>query len=69
MALPRDVKERAYQVSSGIYILNNLGLRVKERVINVIDQQYKNYAKVELPSLQPLSLWEQSNRAVKRCLR
>lgn len=52
------------ELSSGRYLLTNLGQRVVEKIVEVIDQEMKkiNSQRVATPTLHPLSLWQATHR-------
>ncbi|MFN5382002.1 MAG: proline--tRNA ligase, partial [Alphaproteobacteria bacterium] len=52
------------QLTSGIYNWLPLGLKVLKKVEQIIREEMNNAAAVEMlmPSMQPISLWEQSGR-------
>ena len=55
------------QISSGVYSWLPLGVRVLQKIENIIRAELNNADAQEilLPSLQPLSIWEKSGRAVE----
>lgn len=52
------------QYGSGIYAYNNVPLKVKQRIEEIIrtELEKKDCIEVELPTLQPRELWEESGR-------
>ncbi|WP_236870497.1 proline--tRNA ligase [Candidatus Bandiella numerosa] len=55
------------QVSSGVYCWLPLGIKVLDKIKYIIRQELNNINSHEiiLPSLQPLSIWEKSGRALE----
>ena len=53
------------RVASGIYSYLPLGLRVLRKIENIIRQEFDNVGAQEilLPAVQPLELWEETNRS------
>jgi prolyl-tRNA synthetase len=52
------------QISTGRYAYLPIGMRVKEKVINIISQELAKIGiqRVELPIMQPIEIWEVTNR-------
>lgn len=52
------------QSGSGIYSYNNVPLKVKQRIEEIIREEFdkKDFVEVELPTLQPKKIWEKSGR-------
>lgn len=53
-----------HQQASGIYTWLNLGLRMLEKVIKIIDEEHEKVGaiKILMPTLHPAKLWKESNR-------
>ena len=55
------------QISSGVYSWLPLGVKVLQKIENIIREELNNIngQEILLPSLQPLAIWEQSGRAIE----